>query len=262
MNTDKADYYARNITLVAGIFSLPIFAEVIGLLYINPQCDGPVSLPGLNLLVWITFYAPIQLLNVCTQLNHTRSRYYTIAAARIWDMFEVLIYVITFAWWMLGVYVFWAASNTSCDPASTYISLGALFSQLPGITRPLWYRILVRKYGIVAAAVSVAIELPAPVQEASVVLSIENFIFSREFRTDELCAICYSSYEDKQILSRLPCEHEFHAACARGWFYSGMAGAYNCPICRKSAKQQRMASPNSEEVISVHFNEEPVTAVV
>ncbi|KAJ3135557.1 hypothetical protein HK101_004126 [Irineochytrium annulatum] len=48
------------------------------------------------------------------------------------------------------------------------------------------------------------------------------------------CVTCLNSYEDGQVLRRLPCGHRFHEACAARWLRGvghGGEGKRTCPLC-------------------------------
>nr|XP_043616331.1 E3 ubiquitin-protein ligase AIRP1-like [Erigeron canadensis] len=46
--------------------------------------------------------------------------------------------------------------------------------------------------------------------------------------TTDVCAVCLVDMEAGSVASRLPCMHEFHAACIGEWFTYNIS----CPICR------------------------------
>ncbi len=45
----------------------------------------------------------------------------------------------------------------------------------------------------------------------------------------QTCSICYSNYDDTDLLKILPCGHHFHPVCVNEWL-----GKHNhtCPVCR------------------------------
>jgi hypothetical protein len=45
---------------------------------------------------------------------------------------------------------------------------------------------------------------------------------------DEQCAICYAPLEDGDKIGRLPCSHDFHAACLKVW----LQRKNSCPLCQ------------------------------
>ena len=45
------------------------------------------------------------------------------------------------------------------------------------------------------------------------------------------CAICFTEYAQKDAIRRLPCRHEFHAACVDVWLERHDR---RCPLCRQS----------------------------
>ncbi|GIL78677.1 hypothetical protein Vretifemale_8088 [Volvox reticuliferus] len=42
------------------------------------------------------------------------------------------------------------------------------------------------------------------------------------------CAVCLCEYEEGEVITQLPCKHEFHGTCIRKWLRTH----YTCPICR------------------------------
>jgi len=50
---------------------------------------------------------------------------------------------------------------------------------------------------------------------------------------DRDCCICMEEYAEGSRLRRLPCMHEFHAACIDTWLTSKTAAAA-CPVCRRA----------------------------
>lgn len=51
-----------------------------------------------------------------------------------------------------------------------------------------------------------------------------------ELLEDNECAICMTSYEEKDKIAVLPCsnKHKFHSACVRSWLIVNS----KCPLCR------------------------------
>ena len=53
--------------------------------------------------------------------------------------------------------------------------------------------------------------------------------YDSEKHQDGKCSICQLDYEDKEIITKLPCDHTFHKECIKQWLKN-----YNhiCPVCR------------------------------
>ncbi|GLI65139.1 hypothetical protein VaNZ11_008597 [Volvox africanus] len=49
------------------------------------------------------------------------------------------------------------------------------------------------------------------------------------------CAVCLCEYEEGEVITKLPCKHEFHGTCIRKWLQTH----YTCPICRISLLPDR-----------------------
>ena len=45
------------------------------------------------------------------------------------------------------------------------------------------------------------------------------------------CTICLSEFENKEIISVLPCGHRFHEDCVREW----LTCSVKCPLCKKDS---------------------------
>merc|ERR1740129_1430888 len=45
---------------------------------------------------------------------------------------------------------------------------------------------------------------------------------------EETCSICCESFQDKESLRVLPCQHSFHMACVDKW----LARSRLCPLCK------------------------------
>lgn len=58
-------------------------------------------------------------------------------------------------------------------------------------------------------------------------------LFSKKGKgKDAECVICYSSYENRQKVTTLPCLHQYHAPCINRWLRLNKV----CPICQKEVK--------------------------
>ena len=44
----------------------------------------------------------------------------------------------------------------------------------------------------------------------------------------ECCPICLENFNEKEILTTLPCYHTFHKVCIKAWLEKNS----NCPVCR------------------------------
>lgn len=62
---------------------------------------------------------------------------------------------------------------------------------------------------------------------------------SKDYQTQETCAICLEDYKDGEILKVLPCRHEFHSSCVVSWLTK--SGTF-CPVCKHDlgTKQSRI----------------------
>eukprot|EP01067_Filipodium_phascolosomae_P000201 Filipodium_phascolosomae@DN1168_c0_g1_i2.p1 len=48
-----------------------------------------------------------------------------------------------------------------------------------------------------------------------------------------MCAICFDSYEQGDVVRCLPCHHEFHSACIDKW----LENKSTCPVCMTDVRQ-------------------------
>lgn len=56
---------------------------------------------------------------------------------------------------------------------------------------------------------------------------------------DEKCAVCQFSFEAGEVLTRLPCSHEFHADCCT----AALAHNKRCPMCKADMMEQADPDP-------------------
>ena len=47
------------------------------------------------------------------------------------------------------------------------------------------------------------------------------------------CAICLADWKLRELVTTLPCEHEFHHRCVKPWL---MKNLNKCPVCRRSVE--------------------------
>jgi len=47
---------------------------------------------------------------------------------------------------------------------------------------------------------------------------------------DAVCSICLESYEDEEVVRRLPCKHLFHSHCVDTWLRVNAS----CPLCKQN----------------------------
>lgn len=52
---------------------------------------------------------------------------------------------------------------------------------------------------------------------------------SGNFFISQSCAICLNRYAEQELLTQLPCQHEFHSSCISEWLKSRP----HCPVCRR-----------------------------
>ena len=49
-----------------------------------------------------------------------------------------------------------------------------------------------------------------------------------------LCAICLQDFVRREMVTSLPCAHEFHAECIQRWMHARLNGALLCPLCKRT----------------------------
>lgn len=67
---------------------------------------------------------------------------------------------------------------------------------------------------------------------------------------DATCAICLSSYELKERIRYLPCNHHFHSECVDKWLLKNKS----CPFCKREIdekKKEKLVETNDVELINV-----------
>ena len=56
------------------------------------------------------------------------------------------------------------------------------------------------------------------------------------------CCVCLDSYKPNQLISILPCGHEFHALCMERWLLHGGLQPW-CPLCKQElTRAKRLTS--------------------
>ena len=63
------------------------------------------------------------------------------------------------------------------------------------------------------------------------IIDVENLNTIIIEKNTETCSICLEYYDDKDIITKLQCEHMFHKDCIKPWFNSNNK---NCPLCRRN----------------------------
>lgn len=58
---------------------------------------------------------------------------------------------------------------------------------------------------------------------------LSNFNYKPKESGEIFCAVCLSDFQCDEVISKLPCNHEFHAVCVKKWLHFKLT----CPICRK-----------------------------
>jgi len=81
----------------------------------------------------------------------------------------------------------------------------------------------------------------APAEQESINKLKEITFCSETCKTKE-CSICQEDYNEGEILSDLPCAHNFHKKCVTQW----LTLHNSCPVCRKSLEESSAAAAASE----------------
>ncbi|KAG2208041.1 hypothetical protein INT46_010135 [Mucor plumbeus] len=78
---------------------------------------------------------------------------------------------------------------------------------------------------------------------AELVYKLKSKIFHKENKNDEEeeCIICLETYQEGDILRKLPCKHEFHSLCVDTWLITRKK---YCPICKFDVCKQVYYQPN------------------
>lgn len=72
----------------------------------------------------------------------------------------------------------------------------------------------------------------APAEQESI-NKLKEIEFSKETCKTKECSICQEDYNEGEILSDLPCAHNFHKKCVTQW----LTLHNSCPVCRKSLEE-------------------------
>ncbi|GIL67976.1 hypothetical protein Vafri_21230 [Volvox africanus] len=95
-----------------------------------------------------------------------------------------------------------------------------------------------------AAAAAVMAHSSKPVGSDSGTSAVEGGSASGDSSEEPQCAVCLCEYEGGEVITKLPCKHEFHGTCIRKWLQTH----YTCPICRISLLSDRhKPEPATEE---------------
>ncbi|KAH9362835.1 hypothetical protein HPB48_015202 [Haemaphysalis longicornis] len=71
---------------------------------------------------------------------------------------------------------------------------------------------------------------------------LPSYPFNTEAHPEQLCVVCISQMESREIIRALPCRHKFHASCIDQWLRINR----KCPLCRLDASVAGpSAFPNS-----------------
>ncbi len=59
--------------------------------------------------------------------------------------------------------------------------------------------------------------------------AVKQISFDRDRAKSDSCAICMESFQRKELVSILSCDHLYHCWCIYEWFHTKQ----NCPMCRR-----------------------------
>ena len=102
---------------------------------------------------------------------------------------------------------------------------------------------MVRAESALHQAVQDLVQQPSPCLE-KLPLKTWSTQMAKEMKwsNQDECGICLSSYQDREVLVELPCEHFYHQNCLLPW----LKQSPQCPSCRHQLPVEPVSEPEDE----------------